>query len=190
METTGGFRFFFAIAGTCQPIPVSILHLPVRAARPVFQPGKEPVSVGTSLYFGTAPNGIGSKDSGSETLRVQDTNIMPSSIMHSSDDKPSRQATQDPQEANTAGNKPSDSQPGASSNQHLLHKDGATQQGTTGAVDTPSGNTIPNAANPNATRQSNSVHSTEADAYAQGTSAQSGDDAAAQTHSEPPPPRK
>ena len=110
--------------------------------------------------------------------------------MPPADEKPSRMTTQDPQEVNAQTNKPSDSQPDASADQNLLHKDGATQQGTTGAVNTPSGSTIPNAVNPNATKQATSVYSTEADAYAQGTPGQSGDDAAAQTRSAPPPPRK
>ncbi len=111
--------------------------------------------------------------------------------MSGNDTKPSRLATQDPQEANAAANKPSDSQPGASSDQNLLHHDGATQQGTTGAVNTPSANTaIADPVNPNETKPSTTNYTTENMAYALGNPDAGAQEALNETRSEPPPSRK
>ena len=104
--------------------------------------------------------------------------------------KPSRLATQDPQEVNAAGNKPSENQSSASPGQNLNTQDGAMQQGTTGAISTPSGHTIPNPANPHATKAATTNYTTENLAYAQGLPSQESQEALDQTLSAPPPPRK
>ena len=110
--------------------------------------------------------------------------------MSNSDAKPSRLATQDPQEVNAATNKPSDSQPGASSDQNLVNHDGATQQGTTGAVNTPSHATIADPVNPNETKPSTTNYTTENMAYALGSPEASAQEALNETRGEAPPPRQ
>lgn len=110
--------------------------------------------------------------------------------MSTTDKKPSRLATQDPQEVNAVGNKPSENQPGASPDQDLNTKDGAAQQGTTGAISTPSGNSVPDPVNPHATKAATTNYTTENLAYAQGLPSQEGQEALDQTLSAPPPPRK
>lgn len=106
------------------------------------------------------------------------------------DEKPSRMMTQDPQEVNAPGNKPSESQPGASPAQNLVHGSGDAQQGTTGAPNVSGGSTIPDAVNPNETKPATTNYTTENDAYNQGMPTQQGQEATDQTRSAPPPGRK
>lgn len=106
------------------------------------------------------------------------------------DTKPSRLATQDPQEVNAQGHKPSDHQRGASPEQNLVHGEGGEQMGTTGAIHTPSGNTIPDASNPHATLPGTTQHTTENASYAHGQSHPDSQHAVEQTRTEPPPGRK
>ena len=106
------------------------------------------------------------------------------------DQKPSRMMSQDPQEANASGNKPSESQPGASADQNLVHGSGDAQQGTTGAPNVAGGNTMPDAANPNATKPATTNYTTENDAYNQGLPTREGQEATNQTRSTPPPSRQ
>ena len=106
------------------------------------------------------------------------------------DKKPSRMMTQDPQEVNAPGNKPSESQPGASADQNLVQGSGDAQQGTTGAPNVAGGDTIPDPINPNATKPATTNYTTENDAYQQGMPTREGKEATDQTRSEPPPSRK
>lgn len=106
------------------------------------------------------------------------------------DKKPSRMMTQDPQEVNAPGNKPSEHQPGASPDQHLVHGEGAAQQGTTGAPNVSAGNTIPDPINPHETKPATTNYTTENDAYHQGMPTQEGKEATDQTRSTPPPSRQ
>ncbi len=106
------------------------------------------------------------------------------------DEKPSRMMTQDPQEVNAPGNKPSESQPGASADQNLVHGSGDAQQGTTGAPNVLGGNTLSNPVNPQATKPTTTTYATENDSYNQGTPTRQGQEATDQTRSEPPPPRQ
>ncbi len=109
--------------------------------------------------------------------------------MHT-DQKPSRMLSQDPQEVNAPGNKPSENQPGASADQNLVHGSGDAQQGTTGAPDVAGGNTMPDPINPNNTKPATTNYTTENQAYTHGMPTPEGQEATDQTRSTPPPPRQ